>query len=113
MKRFVVLAALLGIIAAPVVRAEEPSVCKSMCSSEKQYCAKRAGTLTELDDVSGEDKNPLSRTANQMRPETARAAERTDFMKRKRERLDACDASYMRCTRGCAPAMSEKAASAK
>ena len=113
MKRFVVLAALLGIIAAPSVRAEEPSVCKSMCASEKQYCAKRAGRLTELDDVTVEDKNPLAGTAKQMRSETARDAERTDFMKRKRERLDACDASYQRCTRGCAPAISEKAAPAK
>lgn len=117
MKRFVVLAALLGIIAAPLTRAEEPSMCKSMCAAEKQKCGNRAGRLTELDDVTAEDKNPLAVTARQMRSETARDAERTDFMKRKRERLDACDASYMRCTRGCgtaaAPAVSEKAAVAK
>ena len=115
-KRSILLVALLGIFAAPVIRAEEPSMCKSMCADTKQQCAKRAGRLTELDNITGEEKNPLADTANRMRSETAREAERTDFMKRKRERLDACDASYMRCTRGCGsatPAISEKAVPAK
>lgn len=115
-KRSILLVALLGIFAAPLTRAEEPSMCKSMCTDTKQQCAKRAGRLTELDDVKGEEKNPLADTANRMRPEAAREAERTDFMKRKRERLDACDASFLRCTRGCGPATSvrsEKAASVK
>lgn len=106
------LVALLGIFAAPLTRAEEPSVCKSMCSDTKQQCAKRADRLTELDNVAGEEKNPLADTANRMRPESAREAERMDFIKRKRERLDACDAGYMRCARGCgpaAPAVSDKA----
>lgn len=116
MKRSILLIALLGVFAAPLTRAEEPSMCKSMCADTKQQCANRAGRLTELDTIAGEEKNPLADTANRMRPESAREAERSDFMKRKRERLDACDASYLRCTRGCGPAMSagrEKAAPAK
>lgn len=116
MKRSILLVTLLGIFAAPLTRAEEPSMCKSMCADTKQQCANRAGRLTELDNVAGEEKNPLADTANRMRSETARNAERTDFMKRKRERLDVCDASYLGCTRGCGPAtppISEKAGLAK
>ena len=116
MKRSILLVALLGILASPLTRAEEPSMCKSMCADTKQQCANRAGRLTELDDVKGEEKNPLADTANRMRPESAREAERNDFMKRKRERLDVCDASYLRCTRGCGPVTSpvaNKAASSK
>ncbi len=116
MKRLTLLVALLGVFLSPVTRAEEPSMCKSMCASEKQQCASRAGRLTELDNVAGEEKNPLADTANRMRPESAREAERSDFMKRKRARLDVCDASYLRCARGCEsaiPAIPEKLAPAK
>ena len=87
-----------------------------MCASEKQHCGKRAGTLTELDDFKGEEKNPLADTANRMRSDTTRASERSDFMKRKPERMDACDAGYLRCTRSCGTAATgivEKAAAAK
>lgn len=116
MKRLTLLAALLGVFLSPLTRAEEPSMCKSMCASEKQQCTNRAGRLSELDDFAGEEKNPLADTANRMRPETARAAKQADFTKRKQERLGACDTRYLRCTRSCAPATSgivEKAASAK
>jgi len=112
MKRLTLLVALLGVFLSPVTRAEEPGVCKSMCAADKQQCATRAGTLTELDTFAGEEKNPLANTANQMRSETARSAERTDFMKRKRERLDVCDASHLRCTRSCTPATSARAENA-
>jgi len=69
MKRFTLLVALLGAILSPVTRAEEPGECKSMCAADKQQCANRAGTLTELDTFAGEEKNPLANTANQMRSE--------------------------------------------
>jgi len=118
LKRFILLAGLLGLMAAHVSYAEEPSMCKSMCASEKQQCTGRADRRTELDNLTVEDKNPLARMANQGQVQSmpARAAEQSDFLKRKRERLDACDASYMRCTRGCGASdavMSEKAAAAK
>ncbi|WP_288379594.1 hypothetical protein [uncultured Massilia sp.] len=116
MKRFSLLVALLGVFFSPLTRAEAPAMCTSMCASDKQQCAKRAGTLTKLDDFKGEEKNPLADTANRMRSETARSAERSDFTKRKRERLDVCDASYLRCPRACGPAMpaaSKKAESGK
>lgn len=116
MKRFTLLVALLGVFLSPLTRASEPAMCTLMCAADKQQCAQRAETLTELDDFKGEEKNPLADTANRMRSESARTAERSDFMKRKRERLDVCDASYLRCTRACAPAapgVSGKAASAQ
>lgn len=104
MKRSILLAALLGLMTAHAVHAEEPSMCKSMCASEKQQCTGRADRRTELDNLTVEDKNPLARMANQGQVQSmpARAAEQSDFLKRKRERLDACDASYLRCTRACA-----------
>ncbi len=116
MKRFTLLLALLAVFLSPLARAQEPAMCTSMCASDKQQCAKRAGTLTELDDFKGEEKNPLADTANRMRSDNARSAERSDFVKRKRERLDLCDASYLRCTRACGPAVqpvSKKAESGK
>lgn len=106
MKRSILLAALLGLMTAHVSYAEEPSMCKSMCASEKQQCTGRADRRTELDNLTVEDKNPLARMANQGQVQSmpARAAESSDFHKRKRERLDACDTNYRNCTRTCAPA---------
>ena len=66
MKRLTLLVALLGVFFSPLTRADEPSMCKSMCAFEKQHCGKRAGTLTELDDFKGEEKNPLADTAKRM-----------------------------------------------
>ena len=108
MNRSVLLVALLGLMA-PLAHADEPSVCTSVCASEKQQCTSRAGRLTGLDKLPpAEEKNQFARMANHGQVQTlpARSAENSDYHKRKRERLDACDASYLRCTRACAPAVS-------
>lgn len=105
----ILLIVLSALMAAPLAHADEPSVCTSVCASEKQQCTSRAGRLTGLDKLpAAEEKNQFARTANhgQVQSVPARAAEQSDFHKRKRERLDACDASYLRCTRACAPAAS-------
>lgn len=109
MPRSILLVALLGLLAAPLTHAEEPSVCTSMCESDKQQCTKRASKLTELDKLPTlEEKNPFARTSNQTGPvwsQAERATERRAGQMRNRERVEACNAGYLRCTRGCAPAV--------
>ncbi|KFC73732.1 hypothetical protein [Massilia sp. LC238] len=115
MNRSLLLVALLGLMASPLVHADEPSVCTSVCASEKQQCTSRAGRLTGFDKLPPvEEKNQFARVANHGQVESvpARAAEQSDFHKRKRERLDACDASYRSCTRACAPTTSSIATKA-
>lgn len=108
MNRSLLLVALLGLMA-PLAHADEPSVCTSVCASEKQQCTNRAGRVTGFDKLPPvEEKNQFARTANhgQVQSMPERAAEQSDFHKRKRERLDACDASYRSCARACAPSAS-------
>lgn len=113
--RSILLVALFGLMAAPLTHAEEASVCTSVCASEKQQCTNQARRLTGLDKLPPvEEKNQFARVANhgQVQSVPARAAENSEFHKRKRERLDACDASYRSCTRACAPSASSIAAKA-
>ena len=119
MNRSIVLAALLGLMAAPLTHAAEPSVCTSMCASEKQQCTSRAAKMTELDDRSSvEETNPLARAGQlgQVSSEPARAAQRLAAQTRNRERVGVCNASYKRCSSACAPGVIpvvEQAAAAK
>jgi hypothetical protein len=104
--RPVLLLALLGLLAAPLSYAEEPSVCTSMCTSEKEQCTVRAAKLTELDkEPKLEEKNPFARTGDvgQVWSESARVNERRAAQRRNSERVEVCNASYKRCTRACAP----------
>lgn len=58
------LIALLGLMAAPLSHADEPSVCTSVCASEKQQCTSRAGRLTGFDKLPPvEEKNQFAHTA--------------------------------------------------
>ncbi|WP_159698578.1 hypothetical protein [Massilia sp. 9I] len=102
------LVALLGLLAASLVHAHEPSMCTSMCSSEKQQCTSRAAKLAVFDrKPSLEETNPFARTADglgQVSSEAARANERRAAQQRSSERAAACNASYKRCTSACAPA---------
>lgn len=108
MNRSVLLLALLAFLAAPLARADEPSVCASMCTSEKEQCTVRAAKLTELDNLPKlEEKNPFARTADgagQVWSDSARATERRAAQQRNSERVAVCNASFKRCTKACAPA---------
>lgn len=100
---------LLGLMAASPIRAEEASICTSMCASEKEQCTIRARKQTEFDKSPAmTEKNAFARTAAHSGPkwsESERATERVATHQRDRERIDACDASYLRCTRACKPAV--------
>lgn len=119
MKRSSLLVVLLGFMAPFLAHAEEPSVCASMCTSEKQQCTSRAAKMTELDDrPSVEDTNPMTRAGErgQVISEAARVAQRDAAQRRSRERIGACTASFKRCTSSCTPLAApvvEQAAQAK
>ena len=120
MNRSALLVVLLGFMAVPLAHAEEPSVCASMCTSEKAQCTARAAKLTSLDRLpSVTETNPFARTSNETGPvysASAAATERTAMQRRGKERVEACDASYRRCASACVPVaapVSEQAAAAK
>jgi hypothetical protein len=100
---------MLGLMAPLLTHAAEPSVCTSMCTSEKEQCTSRAGKLTDLDSrPSVGETNPFARTANnmgQVESDSARVTERFATQRRNRERTDACNTSYKRCTSSCAQAI--------
>jgi hypothetical protein len=106
--RSILLVALLGLLAASLTRAEEPSACTSMCTSEKDQCMVRAGKLTELDKMPRvEETNPFARTSNEGGGASSTASVTTDRLaaqRRSQERVGACNASYKRCNSACAPA---------
>ncbi len=108
MNRSILLVALLGFMAAPLTYAQEASVCTSMCTSEKEQCTARAARLTDLDSKPRvEETNPFARTADnagQISSDSGRVTERMAAQRRNRERTDACNATYKRCTSVCAPA---------
>jgi len=90
-----------------VARADEPGVCKSMCSSEQRACRKDAVKLTDLDKLPAmtpDEKNPLARAASQGQMTSAqeRAAEQDDYYRRRSERTGHCDTAFQQCVRDCA-----------
>lgn len=104
--RVVLLCALIGLGGAGSCRAEEPSLCTSLCSSEQRECKSNALKATTTDTsplIEIEDKNPYARNAarGQVVSEITRTAERSDFQKRKQERFNACDTTFRQCTRAC------------
>lgn len=102
----VLLCTLMGLGATGPCRAEEPSLCTSLCASQKQECKASALEATAHDTsplLEIEDKNPYARNAarGQVVSEITRTAERSDFQKRKQERFDTCDTRFRQCTRAC------------
>ena len=86
--------------------AAEPSLCKSMCDSEKRECRADA-QLAAADDadppLTMPERNPFARTAQgQVPAESARAISGAGAQTRRMRKSAACDASYQRCTRACA-----------
>ena len=111
MHRLALFCALIGLGGAGWCRAEEPSLCTSLCASQKQECKRDALEATENDTsnlLEMEEKNPYARNAAraQVVPEMTRTAERSAFQKRKQERFDACDTGFRQCNRACAASSS-------
>jgi hypothetical protein len=101
-----VLTLLLCATLSQVCLAAEPTVCKSLCATEKRECRAHAvnATLFDADPVlAPEERNRDARALGKLEGKTAegRSREQSDFQKRKMERDHACDDQQMRCARAC------------
>jgi hypothetical protein len=107
MKTSLQLSILLSMLWSAACMAAEPSMCKSICAEEKRECRASAQSKTALDHnpifVNPETSNRDARALGKLQgtPQEAKANERGDFDKRKREREQACDSTAMSCSRAC------------
>lgn len=111
-----VLTLLLCATLSPACMAAEPTVCKSLCATEKRECRAQAvnATLADADPVlAPQERNRDARALGKLEGKTAegRMRERSDFQKRKMERDQACDEQQMRCARACNSPEPESASS--
>lgn len=106
---------LLGLVIAGATAAQtvarpgqDPAFCRSMCASEQNACRADARVQPQEERLAANDpadRNPFARTAQGQVPRTdMRALDAVGDENRKQQRLGACDATYQRCTRGCATA---------
>jgi hypothetical protein len=106
MNRLRVLSMLLGVLVAGPCAAAEPSLCKSVCDSDKRECRAHARNVVDNERtllVAMPEKNPMARTAQgQVGSEASRALEGAGDQGRRVARAGACDDTYLRCTRSCA-----------
>jgi hypothetical protein len=101
------LALLIACLAtAGICRAEDPAFCKSMCASEQNACRADARLRAKEEPFTENDlprRNPFARTAQEaVRTPDLRALDAAGDQSRRTQRLGSCDATYQRCTRGCA-----------
>lgn len=107
MKTSLQFSVLLSMLLSAACMAAEPSMCQSICAQEQRECRSSARDKTELDHnpvfANAETKNRDARALGKLQgtPQDARANERSDFDKRRREREQACDATAMACSRAC------------
>jgi hypothetical protein len=107
MKTSLQFSVLLSMLLSAACMAAEPSMCKSICAEEKRECRSSARDKTELDhdpvfgnaETGHRDARALGKL--QSTPQDAKANERSDFEKRRREREQVCDSKAMACSRAC------------
>lgn len=101
---------LFSVLLSGACMAAEPTVCKSICAEEKRECRAGAQRKTELDTqpslAAMEESHRDARALGKYRgtPQETKAAEATEFRKRKMEREHACDSKAMACSRSCGSA---------
>lgn len=98
---------LLSMLLSTACMAAEPSVCKSICAEQKRECRASAQHKTKLDHslVAGhtETRHRDARALGKLQgtSQDAKAAEQSDFQKRRREREHSCDSKATTCSRAC------------
>ena len=106
MKQLILLSTMMGVFWAGTGQAAEPSVCKSMCDSERRECRAHVRDLAGDDGaplLAMPEKNLMARTAQEPVPTAAsRAIGKAGTQSRSMARAGACDETYLRCTRACA-----------
>lgn len=106
MKHMTLLVMLAAALWSGVGRAEEPSLCKSMCDADKRECRAHAHELASDDGalpLTTAEKNPMAEVRQADVPTTsARALENAGTQSRRMRFASQCDDTYLRCTRACA-----------
>jgi hypothetical protein len=104
MKRMALLSVLTCLLSMGAARAAEPTLCKSLCDSERRECRANVPELA-ADRSEGlmPDRNPMARAAQHEVPTPAsQAVENVGTPGRRLGHAGECDATYLRCTRACA-----------
>jgi hypothetical protein len=104
MKRLTVLAVLMCLMWAGAAGAAEPTVCKSLCDSERRECRANVPELA-ADRSEGlmPDRNPMALAAqHEVATPASQAIENAGTAGRRLGHAGECDATYLRCTRACA-----------
>jgi hypothetical protein len=104
MKRLALLPVLMCLMSMGVARAAEPTLCKSLCDSERRECR---ANIHELAADRSEDlmpeRNPMARAAqHEVATPASQAIENAGTQGRRLGHAGECDATYLRCTRACA-----------
>ena len=106
MKRLALLPVLMCLMSMGAARAAEPSLCKSLCDSERRECRANARELAGEDGqplLTMAEKNPMARAAQEQVPTPAsQAIENAGTQGRLFRHAGECDATHLRCTRACA-----------
>jgi hypothetical protein len=107
MKRLLRMALWSGAMMAGVCLANEPDICSSLCAAEKRDCRAEAQKAT-IDDTDppflmGES-NRVARDFSEVRlhAQEARVRDVQNFRDRRMERVQTCDATYLKCSNACA-----------
>jgi hypothetical protein len=104
MKRVALLSVLMCLLSTGAARAAEPTLCKSMCDSERRECRANIPELA-MDRSEGlmPDRNPMARAAqHEVATPASQAIENVGTPGRRLGHAGECDATYLRCTRACA-----------
>lgn len=104
MKRLALLSVLTCLLSMGAARAAEPTLCKSLCDSERREC--RANIHELAADRSEDlmpDRNPMARAAqHEVAAPASQAIDNAGTQGRRVGYAGQCDAAYLRCTRACA-----------
>lgn len=107
MKTSLQFSVLLSMLLSAACMAAEPTVCQSICAAEKRECRADAHKKAKFDQhpvfENGEPGNRDARALGKLQgsPQDAKASQRSDFEKRRREREQVCDSKAMACARAC------------
>jgi hypothetical protein len=106
MKRFTLLAIVMGSLWAGAAQAADAGVCKSMCSTERRECRAEVRGLAAEDGkplLEMNERNPMARAAQERVPTPAgRALDNAGTQTRRLDKAAQCDVAYQRCVRACA-----------
>jgi hypothetical protein len=108
MSKTLVLSVLASLLVAAPCMAAEAGMCKSICSEQKRQCRAEASTRARVEvgtPSASMAASPHERARSRIEgtPQDAKAAQQSEYLKRRHEREDLCDSAAMACVRACTP----------